>query len=524
MRTAPALLVSLLLGTGLLAAAVAAPREKNGAKPEPAAKKAASKPESKKAASDKDDNQKPEAKPDAKKKPDTDGKTLTVKKGPIKIEVELDGHFAAQDAMEIMVRTKTWSDLEVQEALKHGARVNEGDVLVEFDTEKIDKVIADAQTEVRLGDLAVRAAAIEVELLESLTPINVALTDRNHKWEEQDYERFKEVDLPMTKKVTDFSLRMAKSWLDQEKEELRQLEKMYEADDLTEETEEIILRRQRLYVESAELQYEQAKLQHEEAMKMMIPRQVETRETGNRLEDLRYQQNKEALPLTLEKAKAELAKARLALDRSREKLDELKADRKALVVEAPGEGILYYGRAVDGKFTGSDGKPMLRGDKVPANQVFMTVVKPRPVKIVAAVPEDKLYAVRPGMQAKVKPKGYPDLKLSAVVAEVDGVPAGEGKFHARLTVTLDDEAEAVVPGMSCKATLVPYLKADALLVPEAAVQADPLDDAKHYVYVVKKDEEPKRQPVEIGKKAEKKVEILSGLKDGEEILKEVPKD
>ena len=46
-------------------------------------------------------------------------------------------------------------------------------------------------------------------------------------------------------------VKKAKDYLEYQKEELRQLEKMYGADDLTEETEEIVLKRQRDAVELA---------------------------------------------------------------------------------------------------------------------------------------------------------------------------------------------------------------------------------------------------------------------------------
>jgi len=63
-------------------------------------------------------------------------------------------------------------------------------------------------------------------------------------------------------------------------------------------------------------------------------------------------------------------------------------------------------------------------------------------------------------------------------------------------------------GMACTVKLVAYLKKDALTVPKTAVQSDPLDEQKQYVYVVQKDGKPKKQPVTVGKKTDKVIEIL----------------
>ena len=44
----------------------------------------------------------------------------------------------------------------VVEAVEHGARVKKGDVLVEFDSEKIDKAIADLRTEQQIAEVAIK--------------------------------------------------------------------------------------------------------------------------------------------------------------------------------------------------------------------------------------------------------------------------------------------------------------------------------------------------------------------------------
>ena len=80
--------------------------------------------------------------------------TVAVKKGPLKISLELDGVFEAQTASEIVVKPEEWTVMSVLEAVPHGARVRKGDVLLKFDTEKLDHVIADLRTELKLAELA----------------------------------------------------------------------------------------------------------------------------------------------------------------------------------------------------------------------------------------------------------------------------------------------------------------------------------------------------------------------------------
>jgi len=116
------------------------------------------------------------------------------------------------------------------------------------------------------------------------------------------------------------------------------------------------------------------------------------------------------------------------------------------------------------------------------------------------------------------------VKLTAVVQRVSGVPSSAREFDTTLTVAIEDSAKAVMPGMSCEARFIPYFKADALAVPTAAVGSDDLDPRKQYVAVPDKDGMPHKKAVTLGKRADKVVEVLKGLSEGEEILAEYPKE
>ncbi|HOM17672.1 MAG TPA: biotin/lipoyl-binding protein, partial [Thermoguttaceae bacterium] len=414
-------------------------------------------------------------------------------------------------------------DWEVVSAVKHGAQVRQGDVLIQFDPKKLNEAITEAKADLRAVEIALQLAQLEVQWAESVSPIDLALLERTQKRFAEDYDRFFKVKQPLARKEADLMLRRGQYILESEEEELRQLEKMYKADDLTEETEEFILKRQRFFVELAKFLYEQIQKEYEEITQLTFPRREEDLKTEEQIQRLRADRTKASLPLQVQKAKAELEKAQLARAKAQEKLAQLQADLALMTLKAPTEGIVYYGRLTAGRLTGTDGEPLRKGDKVQPGRTVMTVLKIRPLVLVTDVPEDKFYAVRSGMQAKVEPKGLPEVKFSAVVADVDRAPVADGKFRARLTPTLDKEADALMPGMACKVKLVPYVKTDAIVVPKSAIEEDPLDDEKAYVYLVVEGKEPQRHPVVRGRQKGNDFEITSGLKPGDKILAEPPK-
>jgi len=466
----------------------------------------------------------PAAKPKAEaEKPAEKPVTLTLTPKPFKIEITLDGYFEPRDAQEVVLKPQLWGDWEVVSAVKHGSQVRQGDVLIQFDPKKLNEAITEAKADLRAIEIAMQLAQLDVQWAESVSPIDLALLERTQKRFAEDFDRFFKVKQPLARKEADLMLRRGQYMLESEEEELRQLEKMYKADDLTEETEEFILKRQRFFVELAKFFYEEMQKEHEELTQLSFPRREEDLKTEEQIQRLRADRTKASLPLQVQKAKAELEKAQLARAKAQEKLEQLQADLALMTLKAPAEGIVYYGRLTAGRLTGTDGEPLRKGDKVQPGRPVMTVLKVRPLTLVVDVPEDKFYAVRPGLQAKVEPKGLPDLKFSAVAAEVDRAPVADGKFRARFTPALDKQADALMPGMACKVKLVPYVKTDAIVVPKSAIEQDPLDDEKAYVYLVVEGKEPQRQPVVRGQQKDNDCEILSGLKPGDKILAEPPK-
>ncbi|NUQ63781.1 MAG: HlyD family efflux transporter periplasmic adaptor subunit [Pirellulales bacterium] len=461
----------------------------------------------------------PKAAP-AEQKPNT----AKVAKQPFKIDVSMKGVFEPTNRTEIALRPKQWKELTVVKAVEHGRQVRKGDVLVELDLEKIDDQIADLKKDLLLSELSFKQAEANLKILEASTPLDLQLAARNKKNADEDLERFLKIDKPLLVKSADFMLKMSQSNLEYEKEELRQLEKMYKADDLTEETEEIILKRQRDAVERAEFFLENAKVNHEEALKIELPREEDSRRYLTEQQALLTQRTQATSPVQLEQQRIQLEKMKVERGRSEDRLKELEADREQMTVKAPADGIVYYGQYVRGQWTGATATAddLRPGGNLTREKAFMTIVQDRPMVVRADVPEASLHYVTPGLKATVEPAGYPEIKLSGTVDVVDAVPLG-GQFAAVVKLALPHEAKVLVPGMSCTVKTTPYLKKSALVAAVAAVFAEKLDPDSRYVYLVRQGKAPQKQPVTVGKQAGDKIEILEGLDNGDEILLEEPK-
>ncbi len=448
----------------------------------------------------------------------------TVAEELLKIEVSLSGTFEAESTFDVVLRPQAWKMFEVLKVVEPGTAVKKGDVVVQFDPEDLDEAIKDLAIGQRTSELAWKLAEENLRALEATTPLDLKASQRAKRIADEDQERFVKINRPLSEKNANFMLRMADEHLRYEKEELAQLEKMYKADDLTEETEEIVLKRQRDAVRRAEVQREFIQAYSEQALHVSIPREAETVTQATVRQDLAAVKAKVVLPLTLGQQRLEVERLKQEQAKLRGKLKKLTADRALMTLRAPSDGVVYFGQCVRGKWSGAEvaTKSLRRGGMLQANDVFMTIVKPRPMLVRVSVPEKQLAAVRPGAKAKVETAVYPDLRLAATVVEVDSIPSG-GDFDARLTVVVKKNASLLMPGMSCTAKTDPYVKKNALAVPASAVFADELDDQKQYVYLVGDKGKPKKRRVTVGQKAASRWEILKGLVAGDRILLERPK-
>jgi multidrug efflux pump subunit AcrA (membrane-fusion protein) len=359
--------------------------------------------------------------------------------------------------------------------------------------------------------------------MEKTLKLDAAAAERTNKQAKEDFERYREIDRPMMEKTAEFMVKYYNFNLNYEKDELEQLEKMYKDDDLTEETEEIVLKRQRNSVEFAEFNLENAKLSRDETLKISLPRyDIRIKESLERAEmaDARARQ---ALQLDLNRARFEHEQRKIARKKSLERHGKLLKDRELMEIKAPADGIVFYGQAVNGRW--SDTATLINRYKpknnVSGGSVLMTIVETRPMYVISSVDEGKRPEVKDGMKAKVALPAEDAERVAAEIKSISPIPVSPGKFEVKFDVTQNEVPDWIVPGMSCKVQVITYDKKDAISVPKTAVHDDEDNEDQKYVWLVTDpdDEEakPERRNVKLGKRKGTDVEIVKGLKKGDVI-------
>ena len=371
--------------------------------------------------------------------------------------VKLDGVFQAVRSDSIRINVEEWSNLTVAEAVEHGAKVQAGDVLIRLETEKLERAIEEAKDELATQELALIDAEAKLDLArrtQDLALKAAAITDRTATEELKD---FIAVGRDRRLESLERSVISARNRLEYQAEELKQLEQMYAADDLTEETEEIILKRTRDAVDSAKYSLELVLDAQRKELEFDIPRNEEQLEQAVARATLALEEARRTAPQSLKRQELQFQKQRQELEKLKERLEQLRSDLKQLVIASPRSGVVYYGTPRRGKWSDpSSVEAMLRPGGSPKPRTdLMTVVELRPMTLRVTVPEASLRHVELGTQVTIEPAAFPDRKLTGRFLERSAIPIADGQFDATLEL---DEATLIpelVPGMKAKVIIEP---------------------------------------------------------------------
>ncbi|MFO0938899.1 MAG: hypothetical protein U0798_20540 [Gemmataceae bacterium] len=459
------------------------------------------------------------AKKPAADKPAEKAKTIKAEKGTLTQVISLKGMIEGEKGQEITIRPKVWTGpLQIKHVIEHGTTVKPGDVLIEFDSEKIDQAIKDAKHDRELSELSIRQAEMELPILERQMPLDLTNAERDAKYAADDYKRFIEIDKPLALESAAQQLKSSAFMLETAKDELKQLSKMYKDKDLTEETEEIVLKRYKHNVEQAEFMFKMAKNRNEQATKIDLPRRELTTKDAVIKADLALVKARDIAPLTLKQKQLGLLKSKYDEAKSRERLADLEKDRQLFKIVATTEGMAYHGRNSHGQWILPMGASLTAGMNLTNSDGILTVVSVAKFSVRADADEKEIVALKPGMTGKATPTAMPQTTLPVVISKRSPAPLN-GKFEVYADLT--GEKGALVPGMTCSLRFTAKKAVDAVTVPSSAVFENDEDGSK-YVYIPGKDGKAEKKTVTVGITVGDKSEILTGLNVGDEILPTKP--
>ena len=455
-----------------------------------------------------------------------------VTKGDLTLEVNLPGVFVADDKDEIKIEPRKYrGELIVTEILAEGVSVKKDDVLMEFDGDKLDEAIEEAQNGVSDAEVQLKKANAEHE---------TARIDRQAKLAELDQE--------LAFLQRDVSAAVAQQALEMEKKEkqivssqqqlaylkvdFETLKKLYAERDLqVSNSGDVLIEREEkkiansekaIVLQQKELQYfkafDMSKAQLEKEL-LVEKKQAEIKKQGITLE-----------AVVIEK-KSGVDKAQRKLDSANRTLEGLKQDREELRVRSPRDGVLLYGTTGNElpagivlTTSGPDSRSQLRiGGRVATHSVLLTVATMDRLSVKMRVLENDIQHIQQDLPITVHPDAYPKIQFAGKLTKVDQIATKTGisPTEARRFTVLGkctEDAPQLRSGMNCRVTIHPHAVSNAILVPIVSVFEE---KSKYYCYV-QANSTWERREVEVGLSNENTAQIVEGLQEGDEVLLRKP--
>ena len=369
----------------------------------------------------------------------------------------VSGTFEAIRSHSLAAETEQLKALKIKKILPHGSEVTKGQNVVWFETEDADKQIKEAARSLRLAELTFQDEELGYQQFQESQKLDKAAADRTFQKAKQDYDNFVQVDLERQIESAHFSLKNAIASRDNVMEELTQLEQMYREDDLTEESEEIVLKRAKQAVENAEFRLKGTRVSTERALKQSIPRSRAEKDAAFTRAQLAHAKSMHGLNTARQRREIEMNQKQEKLQETQDDFKKLQQERKKLVVRAPADGIVFHGKLSRGKVSDKP-STLAEGTSVTNKQVLATLAEPGKLQIRVDLQEKDLTQVVVGAKGKVKVAAYPDRDLTATVKSVSKVPYAGTKYDCVLAVKMPRVEPAIVPGMTCTIEFTPEAK------------------------------------------------------------------
>jgi HlyD family secretion protein len=443
--------------------------------------------------------------------------TETLAPGPFAVTVELTAAFEPAETEEVLWKPEVLGgEVEVLEAARAGM-VEAGQVLVRLDAPRQREQVGLARMDVEIAAAHVAKLEEDDRRREQALALQRAALVRDAERAAEDLARFVEVERPLRLSEAEHHMKGAENGLQDAIEELAQLEKMYKADDLTEETEDIVLKRSQRELARSKERLAFQRQRHEWVGRYWLPRDQQNLEHQVKATRQELERFDATNALVARKQHLEIQKAVQEHALQKQNLARMESDLAALVLKAPRAGRIVPGTLAKGRWQGVEETARLLepGEKVRAHQVLFTLFTCDGLRLRTQVPEAHAFHAQEGAKGTVAPTADDEAQLPVTLTWLSPV-AVEGKYEALFSLDVADAR--LLPGLSGKLTLRTRERADALTVPEASVTKDG-DKAVVHVW---KDGAAAARPVKLGAASDGRVEVKEGLEAGAQVLVKAP--
>ncbi|MFT5048840.1 MAG: HlyD family secretion protein [Chlamydiales bacterium] len=293
-------------------------------------------------------------------------------------------------------------ELLVLEVRPEGTPVVEGDVLAQLDTRSIEEQIASASLEFDSARIAHEGLLEKNRIAQEVAAADLARAQTNLDRARHTLDGYENHELGFLARADGISGQREQYRVDDQQDELAQLEAMYTADELTDATEEIVLKRSRrglqLTLDNNALSAERRQYLDDFARRNELEarREAIAKETQMLEHLVRSQASAQAA-----RADAEL-RSTAGGAKKEERLQRLTRDLELFTIKAPRAGVLLHGKLADYR-PGRSHARLERASKIGARANVLMVVEPGKLAVALELSESATTSLADGTAVRVRP-------------------------------------------------------------------------------------------------------------------------
>ena len=396
--------------------------------------------------------------------------------------------------------------------IPEGEEVEEGTVVCKFDTKDAEKALDELELQLLGAQTSLKTAQTDLEIQRSDNISNISKAGIAADKALKDLERYRDGDAPQEKRKLEIALKDARTTYAKAKKKYEDSMKLIELKYINQAE----LDDHQIAFEKAEIQRDEADLGIKLHDKYSYPMMMA--EKQNAVDETQRARNTATKRAESEigQKEVQVTQAKKRVTRYGDSIEKAKEDLDNMVMKAPSTGIIVYG---DPK------QPWYReqikiGGQLGRGHTVMTIPVLAIMQVKLGIHEADIGKVHAGLKARVTMDSYPGLVLEGEVAKVAMIAGGSNpwqpstnvkKFDVEVTI---DNDQKLKPGISAEVEIMIDTRVDALFVP---LQCAFLEGGKHWVNVAV-GAQTKRREVTVGLANDSYVEILEGLKEGDQVL------
>lgn len=419
----------------------------------------------------------------------------------------------------VVIKNTIDGESRIISLIPEGTYVEEGDLLVEFDTGEAENKVEQQRVDFQTRQSALVEAENSLLITKSSAASDISAAELEVKFATMDLKKFEQLERVQT-------IREAELKIDTARETLKLAEQGYDwSVKLSEKGFETQSKvdQDRLDVSKASKELESAEsghaiLQAFDLEKQYAEKKSDLKEATASLERIKTQSESR-----IRQGESALNSARVTLKLKEASLAKSLEQLAATKVRAPQAGLVIYAKP---RNRWNNEQQVAEGALMRNRASLISLPDISEMKVTVKIHESMVSQVKQGQKAYITLDSLPDRRFQGEVSKVAIIPDSNRSWSNpdlkvyTTEVIINDLIEGIKPGVSAKVEIIIEELADVLTVP---IQAVTTLDGEQVCYRQNGSElEP--IPVEIGRFNTKYIEIKSGLKEGQEIVLNPPLD